>query len=248
MSNCETTLKELDCRPDADLESANATVVEHVRSCERCQQIVRERRAFDAQLKRQLSAVPIPKGLEDRLLKALDRSTPPPSSQPTRTVRRVLRWSITLASAAAVIVAVLWLSPSNEQQTQLAYQAVESKLLQAGASIPSWPAFDESFNIEKLDYGLWARRSGRLHGIDLNADVEHDAAGFRFQTPSGGTGIVFVFPSDRVTDPPQNTLPSSGSRNRTLSWTDPASDLTYICQIERGDPEDVLKDLFGVSV
>jgi anti-sigma factor RsiW len=102
--NCAAVRKFLHALADGQLaDKAKAHVLDHVKTCSACSRLVDEHRELRAALGRQIEAVPVPGGLEDRVRQAITTDQSAPRPHRWRTVLRVR----TYVAAACIVFASL---------------------------------------------------------------------------------------------------------------------------------------------
>ncbi len=101
---CAAVRKFLYALADGQLaDKANAQVSDHVKACSACSRLVGEHQSLRTALGRQIEAVPIPRGLEDRVRQAITAGKPVPRPNRWRAILRVR----TYAAAACIVLATL---------------------------------------------------------------------------------------------------------------------------------------------
>jgi hypothetical protein len=133
------------CHPDElDAEEA-AALQQHLQQCPLCEQIADNERRADAALRQAMQAVPIPEGLQVRLLARLD-------VQRDAFYRRLLVRAAALAAAVLLVVGVGWYATGPWRQTTLDLEQLhELANRRNGGSLVA--------NVEE-DVNAWLQRVG----------------------------------------------------------------------------------------
>ena len=242
--DCQSAIEILECvRPDSsDLEDVDMVAArEHLESCPECAQQLEEIRRADRLAAEAMGDVPIPAGLQERLLSLpeVTSSTMHQVDSSSNARRGFSRW-VGVVSACALLIGAFVIGRNFfGPQTSLA----ELRELSADESmIAAWDDFDQSFEAE-LPYE-WRNRSLRVdeqikgHTFD---EQRHDVAAFSFQFLRGRRwfkGTLIAIPASEVTDLPSATRFSSANvvyirdEIATVAWT---SDSTvYVCYVSGG--------------
>lgn len=258
--DCQHARETLDAaRPDrSDWDAPELrSAVEHLDRCDECQEVVEYRRQFDRRIEVAMREVTVPAGLQERLLAAVaSEGAVQPASGPTdvRPTRRA-RWMWTLASAATILIAVAgWFLrgptavsiPLDQLFVQLE-AALPNDAADSDATAPD--LFDQRFDATPGDPAWQEAIAGtEPRGIDLDGVAGDDAALYSFRERRV-SGWLVVLPRDRVASPPNATQPSHafqryGPRPQ-VAWS--SGDHVYVCVLERGTVDDLLRQFYGVA-
>jgi hypothetical protein len=255
--DCGTIRQQLDAiRPDSDdrsdagLREASA----HLDRCSHCREVFEARQEFDREVGRQMRDVPLPEGLKERLLAALQAAPPvspgsrePAARRPSR--RRPLRaWPLVAAGLLAA-VALGW-AVLRPGETPLSLEAARTTVAEQMANERLDP-FDGSFDatVNPTWSGL-LKLTPECRGIDVNGSGRHDAAVYGFSARVGHRplkGTLVVFATGRISNPPVESAPISSN---VFYSPQPGvvclvGNQVYLCYVE-GDRSDLdaLFDLF----
>jgi len=225
----------------------------HLERCSACRQLADEIRDFDRRMSSLFPAIPIPAGLEDRLLEAVDQeftSRRLPQESPPASPRKRRSWKIMAVTTALVMLSlgvVWWMQPSSDELLNYhgAGQLLVERFLKPTSAWEELDPFDGNFDLgsSQTDLGLFQLSSP--HGIDLGGGRSQDAAVFEFGLKSW-KGIITVLPSQHFTG-----LPDMGSSNvragrSVLQWRSSDGKLTYLCFVHRGSAAELALELFGL--
>jgi hypothetical protein len=218
-------------REDPALEEAFA----HVDGCPACAEVVEFRREFDRHFGRALRDVPVPSGLKERLLAAVELSVQPAPEEdrPSRRSRRKVLLATISAAALLIAAGAAWLF-THDVPVPLAMEEVRawwSSRLERGEPVAELPAFDGSFDPTIQD-GRWASLiKAQPLGADIDGDGRHDAAVYQFTT-----GFLVVMAPGRVSDAPDAgsavSAPPSYRPAPNVAWT--LDGQVYLCYVEQG--------------
>lgn len=232
-------------REDTALEAAFA----HVDACASCAEVVEFRREFDRQAGHVIRETPIPAGLKERLLAAVELSAQPVAASAVQSPNRPSRRKVLIAtgSAATLLIAagVAWFF-GHGAPTPLAMDEVQAYFdsrIAGGASLADLSAFDGSFDATIQD-GRWADLiTGQPVGADIDEDGRHDAALYQFRT-----GFLVVMQPGRIPDGPQAESAVSAQPSYrpvpNVAWT--LDGQVYLCYVEQGGPAGLKAVLDGV--
>ena len=214
---CHEIQERLNCLTVAE-RAADADVVAHLEQCQGCCQFAEALEKFDERVAGQLNSLPVPAGLADRLIEAMqaevDQNSSPVASIPLAAVNAssvdihesasaTARWNVkrfvmqasTVAVAIAIIFMVSRVFVPEPVVGTLDYSVAKAELreLLQGADEASWRQFDSfdrvQFTTERLDIAVRNWSLSEPVGIDLGLDEAHDAAAFRFAyQPEGRSG------------------------------------------------------------
>lgn len=224
--------------------------VEHLDDCAACGEVTTARERFDARVSAAMADVPIPMGLQQRLLTALAAQSPlpAPAALPASAGRHWPRRLMLIAATLLMLLGWYWQRP---QALPLPLDELYTQLDRAlfpvdGVSAAAEP-FDASFNAAPPD-AEWRDAIARSapQGVDLDPRPGHDAAAYRFAA-GRVSGWLLVLPRDRVANPPVAALPTHdhlryGPRPQ-VAWS--SDEYVYICVLERGTLDDLRRQFYG---
>jgi hypothetical protein len=248
--DCQTALDILEVvHPNGDTTETPEVVAatEHVDSCADCESIVQTRHSFDDSVGQLIRDIPVPAGLEQRLLDNLaahDRSKVSQAAAPAKPKRSRRRWLLGAVSAAACCVAGVWIwygmQPVDSPQS---LADVRRDFAAEFDQVELLPQFDRNFDVPLLGYE-W--RSGRVvvdvssvNGYGEQADGQHLTAVYSFRLADGRRpavrGALIVLREASVKAAPAHQHFSAGRieyvgrRFATVSWSDSSRGLVYVC-------------------
>ncbi|MBW3540930.1 MAG: hypothetical protein KY476_11720 [Planctomycetes bacterium] len=251
-----------------DAEPQVQAAVGHARACVDCGDVWERLQAIDAAVGEALRDVPIPDGLEERLLASLGEQPSQASaesvadvvvpSEPVSVPPRSSRWlrrSAAVAAAAAVVLAAAflwWTQREGEPPLSVAdvYQQVPLDI----ENLPRLESFADRFEAVPPT-GAWSSRRLAVdppaRGVRLAADGEPLVAvyGFRFRDRRGEIvhGVLAAIPARSVAE--SQALPTSFLRASTAyprrhaarAWTNDG--LVYVAFVPVGKLEDLEQTL-----
>ncbi len=227
---------------------------QHASGCETCRQILEQREAWDRLIAQQMQSITIPEGLKERLLDELSSSALACNARPAAEVSRRRVWSLVSSSVLLLLACFGWWIYSHRMESltlddvysQLHQQLV---LTESPVTIERLPRFDQGFDGQVHDL-IWKEAlTSEARGLDLDGRTGHDAAVYRFALGRRGSvaGWLIVVGKDKLASPPPSSVPRRGSvryNPRThFAWT--VGDQVYICILDHGGPDRVLREMFG---
>lgn len=208
-------------------------------------QEVASRRNFDARLRDAMFDVPVPDGLEQRILSSLAQEwgqSPGELSRPAVppvaiTRRQALAWGGALA-ASVLAAGVYWTTGTNTPQTiPLADLQDTAAQLLAGTieRVPFRGSFTPQppvgrwnrLQFDRQEFGLFPSPSG------------HRAVAWSF-TWNQARGVLINIPREFVSSPPNADRDYTGGS--TVAWSE--QDFVYVCRVE-GQIDQLLRQLDG---
>ena len=257
-----TLREQLDAvRPDSE-DLHNIDLQEAARAVEESSEwrdLLSRQQSFDRDVAAAIQDVEVPGGLQSRLLDSLaavregQAADVAPASSPDSASRRgIIKWVAT-AAGLTLAVAIGWLAFSPDG-SRITLQQARNDLLEfdddGRIDVSSLPRFDNSFSFQ-LPGAEWMRQThmmADLKGIDWTGDTRHDGAVYAFHVGGRINGYLLVLPASRLVDPPAATrLSVTGAVYRPVintAWVDETSGLAYICFVERGDLDELLRALY----
>ena len=256
--DCQHARQMLDAaRPDrSDWDAPEQReAVAHVEECSQCGALLSARDRFDGRVAEAMQDLPIPDGLKDRLLAAIESDSDPDALSDRVAAPRSKRsgWVWITTTAAAIMIAlggwylrgpIATPVPLDELFTQL-----EASLPPASAAEADdvRDEFDQWFDATPAD-PVWrdAVAIASPLGLDLDGNAGDEAAAFRFDARRV-SGWLVVLPREQVESPPDAAQPSHayqryGPRTQ-VAWS--RGDHVYVCVLERGTMNDLLREFYG---
>lgn len=250
--DCSNALAKLElCRSEAcaeddpELTAASA----HLADCARCRTLVANREEMDRAIAAVCRDVPVPAGLENRLLDAVQaelasNSVPAPDDKPHRSKspRRFRQISVIAASLLCLMFGGwYWIDYSTvslNKVTQAASQQLDSQVagpLFSGAFEPQQSAPTAAMDFSSLS---WMDDYRELFPQRTSLDIA--ISEFEFRSNGGRTirGALIIAPAAKIWSSPTATSMSSAtpiyhSRFSAVSWRD--GDFVYVCIVQGGD-------------
>jgi hypothetical protein len=257
--DCRTALTLLEsARPDTDDLSAPelAEAAEHLASCARCEAVFVKRQATDRKVGALMRDVPVPEGLQQRVLSAIEaeseraKSVPPPvrvpaPSQSRRGMPRSRRFALA-GSVVAIVGLASWgfvlLTAPVTSLPELFRELAEVDDLR---NLPEFHGDAQLFTLPDSGWetGLvWNESHPR--GLPSHSSIHHAAlhsfeARMRHERMAG---ILLVLFRRSISSPPDSAagMPTgpvdyveAGGRHYTVvAWS--SGDLVYVCGVEGG--------------
>lgn len=256
--DCRTARHFLDCLHDGSIVPADESIHEtlsvgeladHLEHCHACQLVRDEWRHFDRRMFSMLMSSPLPPGLEQRLLDAVEAEIAPPL--PSVHIHRrtfLSRWKMLTGIAALLLAAGSWWA-WHVQEPPLNYtgagQLLAARFLKSDAGWQDLDKFDGSFELGSYHNDLGQFQLSAAHGIDLGGGRGQDAAVFQFGLKNWG-GIITVLPTQHFTGVPDISTPNVQSNRSILQWRSSDGKLTYICFVHRGSAAALAHEIFGL--
>lgn len=249
--DCQTALDilEVDRPGDDDTERPEiAAATKHLDSCAECVSVVQSRQSFNDSVGRLIRDIPIPDGLEQRLLDNLaahDRSAVTPAVSPASPKRSRRRWFVGTASAAVCLIAGVWIWYGMQPaDTTLTLADVRRGFAAEFDQIKLLPEFDRNFDAPLPGFEWKGGRivvdTERVNGYGEQSNGQHLAAVYRFRLADGrrpavhGALIVLRSSSVKVVHPDQHFSADRIAyvgRFATVSWSNPQRGLIYVCVV-----------------
>lgn len=241
----------------------------HLRECSGCRDVVTRRQHFDTAIGAALVDVPVPAGLEARLLTLVAQDDgsllsgvfpdapeatagslaagPDVTSAPVRDRGIIRRWGWGVALSACVAVAVFAWLPSPAPVT-MDFATVQTQLQQQlGRSTPPEATIAverDQWETQVVELDLAQLRVTEPQGIDLDGEAGADALVYAFRRPQG-SGVVVAIPTKRLTGTLPGTTPRHMSQQRSFAWSARDGQWTYVCLVHSGSPNSIMRSLFG---
>ena len=255
MIDCDKTREHLDVLTAAE-RVKGGDVASHLETCSDCQQYVSELNQLDDQVRSSLLDVPVPEGLQSRLISSLQqelRDASPSVVKPLENHGRgnrslskalLLKFAFGTMTAAAVLVCVSFFWKTEDTVIVLNYENVKDQLVSQfeDFSDEDWdelPAFDNGFPSPADDNELSGWKFGRTVGQNLDHDPQHDVWTTKFSYKRW-SGILIAMPASKVTNTPQS--PSAGSGRKIAQWRSANGQVAYVCIVQEGPPANKLLD------
>ncbi|MCB9952064.1 MAG: hypothetical protein H6824_13875 [Planctomycetaceae bacterium] len=222
-----------------------------MRACSECQQWLQQLRHFDSKVSAALADVPIPEGLEARLLAAIESESAaaaPVVESPRRRSFTGLRVLLTL-SAAILLGLVWWLSVPDNSPVTFEFAELQTRLQQDYSQVAAVEALPVATDLDCATVEGELRRL-RLHdprGLQLDSVAGSDAAAYAFRYKQW-SGVVIAIPTHRLQNGPSSTAPVSGSRQRSFAWQSRDQQWAYVCYVNSGPAEGFMRSVFGSMV
>jgi hypothetical protein len=266
--DCRTARDILEsARPDSEdyLDAEFAQALLHLEECPRCLEVVRDRRAADERIGHMIRDVPVPAGLEERLLDALrgpaaetsarvdgsDAATRPARVVPTRTPQRLsrrawIRAGLVTAAASVLMGAAAWLVVEQQWGSRVTIAELSET---APLSLEGLPRFDGSFEADLPHRWTSSRQLtlGSPRGFSLSGGERHGAALYPFSVRAAGsaftTGVLLVIPAREVKLPPeQSYFQAAGvsyvGRSAVVAWQ--SDGFVYVCFVKNGEAAEMV--------
>lgn len=165
----------------------------------------------------------------------------------TKSGRRWRSWAVVAAAMLVAFGIGWWRFPAGQLLSMDLVSAELSTLVPGNAAGGGSVPFDGGFDAQVTD-GVWQEAIGRSapRGLNLDGQPGHDAAAYRFAS-GRVSGWLVVLPRARVIDPPAAAAPLR-SQARYLpqpevAWT--SGDQVYLCVLDRGSLDDLLREMYG---
>ncbi|QDT33479.1 anti-sigma factor family protein [Thalassoglobus polymorphus] len=265
MIDCKTTREYLDSMT-AQERAVNGEVASHLESCPDCQLFAEQLELFDHKVSSLLQAVPVPDGLQERLLSSLSQFESAEQDEQVNILKlpvqshRSQRWTIlqrsligTVAAVLIVAISLIWTQP--EPTSTLNYADAKSTLQKTFSKIDAsnWnrlAAFDQQeFQIKHLDRPLRRWTLSEPVGMDLGKSAAHDAAAYQFsyqiQDGPKWSGTLVVLPTAQFSETPKQTEPESSSGMQILEWQSTDGTLTYLVFVDQGSADELANVMFS---
>jgi hypothetical protein len=238
---------------DPELRAA----ADHAQGCVECTKALAARDTFDSRLAVAMGDVPVPEGLQQRLLDSLAAesrtlATLPAAASPPGRRTSIGRWLTTAAAVAGIAVGGWWLFSGPSQWTFAEATALLNEqfpVAEGPLSLDALAPFDGSFDASVTDL-LWQEVvSAPPVGLDLDGKPGDEAAVYRFSAGRARpiSGLLVVLEADQISDAPTASVPT-----RQFSRYDPRpqvawrkGDRVYVCILERGTLDDLLAEMYG---
>ena len=261
--DCRRALEILEsARPDSEdyLDAEFAGAVLHLEDCPGCIAALRERNARDERIGSMIRCVPVPAGLEQRLLNAVQSAAeaaastgsrpemvspaaPPPQQKFSRRVW--IRAAALTAAASLLVGTAAWLIVEQ----QLGGVTVAELSDTAPLALEGLPAFDKSFTARLPERWTISRRLtiGPARGMSLSGERRHGAALYPFTVESAGSaltsGVLLVVPRRAIKSAPEPTHFQAAnvnyfSRSAAVSWQ--SDGLVYVCFVKNGEAAEMV--------
>lgn len=264
--NCHDALEQLEsARPssrdryDSELRAAS----DHVAGCTRCSELFQSRESLDRRIGRVMRDVPIPDGLQLRILEAAGVTTEAASGRvrpksiagkdpAKRTSQSRRRWlhsmvAVSVIAAALLTGVVFLLTGDPPPETRLTLDTIRTD---ATLDVTQLRPFKGAFT-PKPPGGLWRDRvqiDATAKGDLADKDGSHRVAAFAFTVRGRGRthhGVIVAIPTKQLVDPPSattiNTRRSdvyarrpSGRSFHMFAWRSKDEAVTYVCFVEAG--------------
>lgn len=214
---------------------------------------------FDDRVSLQIKNVPIPVGLQSRLLAAVQNSiqtenqtaaAPAATKSVPRPRRSLKTWTrLTLAAVAITILAgsrFLFWQPA-EVESKLAYNQIRENLVKQFTSISAedfaqLQPFDNSFAGPAADRELSGWQFGSSIGVNLNLTPDHEAVVSHF-TYRKWSGTLIAVPTAELEDLPPDA--QAGSGQQVVEWRSADKSMAYICIVHKGRASELLQSVLG---
>jgi len=248
--DCNNVLAKLElsrsgvCAQD-DPEFAAASA--HLVNCARCRTIVANRDEMDRSIAAVCRDVPVPAGLESRLLESVQaelasNTVPLQDDKPRRPQRLFLRFTVIAASLLCLMAGGwYWLDYSTvslKNVTLAASQQLDTQVagpLFAGAFKPQ-----QSVPTASLDFPPSTRMDAFRELFPQRTGVDIAISEFEFRSKGGRTiqGALVIAPVGSIMGRPTATsmagaMPIYDSRFSAISWRD--GNFVYVCLVHGGD-------------
>lgn len=239
--NCTDFRTELDTVTATEQASGAAEV--HLRECSDCRRWFSQVQAFDDQVRQALADVPVPAGLQERLLAEV--ATVRPAASQSK-VKRFFRWRLAMALTLLLAVGGWWLMQRPAQPGTLDFVDLQERLQQqfaSGVDSQSLTAMS-GLTCSSVEEDLARLRIANPSGLELDSVPGTDAALYQFQFKRW-SGVVVAIPSARLSNPPANPVPAFRSGVRSLTWQSRSGEWSYVCFLHSGPREGFVEALFG---
>lgn len=238
--NCREARRQLESiRPDAADRDAPefAGAANHLAECSRCRTHFEAAQQIDRRIGRVMRDVPVPDGLQSRLLASLrdpalalgDSSGEWPAAQdsqpavdappPRKKTRVRVLAAVVAACAAAIVLTWIFWPPPPSVASPLSLADLRSDTTLDPSQLSQLSPFDGNFDARPPG-GVWTRNpkitiDRRAKG-DLERDGVHRVALFGFWIRGNNgrelPGVLLAIPKDRLGDPPADNLPTLDDR------------------------------------
>lgn len=248
--DCRTARIQLDFLPDPAQRAVEGRLADHLEDCPDCLATLRHRQRIDDAIRRTLLNVPIPSGLESRLLDSLplaDQLAPGADRRGARGLEFGRRRTVLAVLGLALAVGLswslhVWTSPLRYANLQ---QLVAAKFLHDDPqSFERLAAFDQSFPVDPGNSEISRLQLSEVRGLDLNGDARQDVAVVRFSLRQS-SGVIVVLPTSRSRGVPLMRRPQLLVGDTSFHWQSPDGQRTFLCFVHRGSPREVADHLFG---
>ncbi len=219
---------------------------EHIRECGLCRVAYDARRVEDAVARTSLLDVPVPAGLEDRLLAALDQNRR--STVAAGRWRRIGRRLAGLAAVCLVGVSTwAWWSGGRVSLEQVR-QRVNARVLESPRQFDDLPIVESMAGLVPGWEWRALVRDEPGRGLDLDSRPGLDACIFRFvDSTTRVQGYLVVLPRRLLKSPPANGLPSGVQYLPLPSSVWISGEHVYLCVAQQGDLSRLLRSLYGTA-
>ncbi|MEZ5942712.1 MAG: hypothetical protein R3C18_15065 [Planctomycetaceae bacterium] len=222
-----------------------------MRTCSECQQWLQRLRQFDSRVNEALADVPVPEGLEARLLAAIqseNMAVPPTAVVRPRSSFSGLRVFLSL-TAAVLLGVVWWLAEPDNSPATFEFAELQTRLQRDYSQVAAVEALPVTTDLDCASVESELRRL-RLHdprGLELDSVAGSDAAAYAFRYKQW-SGVVIAIPANRLQSGPASSVPASGSRQRSFAWQSRDQQWAYVCYVNSGPPEGFMRSVFGSMV
>lgn len=257
--DCQSARSMLDAsRPDRRdwQEPELREAAQHALNCGPCEGVLSERDIFDRRLSATMADVAIPAGLKEWLLQTLAAKpiVPPVAIEVPPRFRLSRRaW---LVMAGTLIVALLggwayWFLGRGGVTLNEVYADINSRfpLTRERISLEHLRPFNGRFDATITDPRWIDAVTSEPVGLNLFSLWGHDAAIYRFAVGRSRSlsGLLILMDAHAIEDPPTSPVPT-----RRHSRYDPRPQVTwrhgdqvYVCILERGTLDEVLRAMYG---
>ncbi len=259
MDNCVQVRARLQLLTLAEFAAVNAQEV-HLQSCADCRQWSARALQFDAEVRSALNDVPVPAGLEARLLAAIEQATtevapqdlsapglavPSLQSVPVRP-KRFWVWRTAVAVALLLALGGWWFLPTAAIAPAFEFAELQGSLQEEFSSSEVAPQLTsaEGLDCTSIERELARLRLANPRGLELDNITGADAAVYEFKFKRW-TGVLVAIPTQRLTGGPNTKVPTHVSHQRSFAWQSQNDEWTYLCYVHSGPEAGLLQSLFG---
>lgn len=243
-------------------DASHEELSDHLDHCPACRHVLEEREHFDRRLFSMLMSSPVPPGLEERLLSAIETELPqseplPATAPPFASAdsprapgrkKKARLWTTLVTTACLLILGTVWWTRPRTDEL-LSYHGAGRLLaehfLKADDAWADLEQFDGNFDLGTYQVDLGLFELSPAHGIDLGGGRSQDAAVFEFGLKNW-KGIITVLPSQHFTGLPDVGTSNVMAGHTVLQWRSSDGKLTYLCFVHRGSAAALAQELFGL--